>query len=185
MRMSRIAATTALANCLRQRSHVLLDRRTIAAYNGWALQQEPRGEHIEGATAFPFEWARNRHWLELLRQKGIMPDGELIVYGYHSDDTEQMAEQLTSEGYTSLSTFNRFRDWSGSGNLPVERLPRYKKLACPDWIRALITGDTPPTCDNTDYVKCHASYRYREDYESGHIPGAIHLDTELLESPRT
>jgi thiosulfate/3-mercaptopyruvate sulfurtransferase len=32
---------------------VLLDIRPIAAYNGWALDNEPRGGHIRGAKAFP------------------------------------------------------------------------------------------------------------------------------------
>ena len=34
----------------------LLDIRPVEAYNGWALKGEPRGGHIEGAKAFPFQW---------------------------------------------------------------------------------------------------------------------------------
>ncbi|HLR76436.1 MAG TPA: rhodanese-like domain-containing protein, partial [Balneolaceae bacterium] len=40
----------------------------------------------------------------------------------------------------------------------------------------------PPDFDGGSYVICHSHYGYLEDYQKGHIPGAIALDTNLLES---
>lgn len=35
--------------------HRIIDIRPIAAYNGWALRDEPRGGHINGAKSIPHE----------------------------------------------------------------------------------------------------------------------------------
>jgi len=48
-----------------------------------------------------------------------------------------------------------------------------------------LTGDAPPEYKGKRLVLCHAHYRNIGDYELGHIPGAIELDTLTLESPGT
>lgn len=164
--------------------YLLLDVRPIAAYNGWALRGEPRGGHIKGAKTFPLEWTRFDEWLNLLKAKGITSDKRIVVYGYGMEDSEVVREALTQIGYEHVRTFDRFMDWSANDSLPMERLPKYHHLVYPEWVRDLIAGDKPPTYDGRDYVICHASYRYPGDYESGHIPGSIHMDTERLESSK-
>lgn len=49
----------------------------------------------------------------------------------------------------------------------------------------LVTTGKAPKYDQDKYVICHTHYRNRSDYEKGHIPGAIPLDTNSLESPVT
>jgi len=185
MRNNRIINPDKLAELIRDRNHALLDVRPIAAYNGWTLRRESRGGHITGAKSFPKEWADNETWPNLLKSKGITPERPVILYGYSEYDTTSMAEKFNGAGFKNIFTFDRFVEWSENGDLPMTHLPRYRQLVYPEWIRTLITGGQPPEYEGTDYVICHASFRYREDYESGHIPGAIHLDTESLESPRT
>jgi thiosulfate/3-mercaptopyruvate sulfurtransferase len=180
----KITTTGELADCIKERNQVLLDVRPIAAYNGWALNGEPRGGHIESAASFPGEWTETDEWQDILLNKGITPDKRIIVYGYDDEYAESISEKLAGAGFRDIRMFDRFMEWSEDDNLPMNRLPRYRQLVYPGWIQTLLNGKKPPEYDNTDYVICHASFRYREDYESGHIPGAIHLDTELLESPR-
>jgi thiosulfate/3-mercaptopyruvate sulfurtransferase len=62
--------------------------------------------------------------------------------------------------------------------LPIERLERYEKLVHPRWIRQLLSSGQP--C-----AVCHCHYRNQPDYDIGHIPGAIALDTNELESTKT
>jgi thiosulfate/3-mercaptopyruvate sulfurtransferase len=81
--------------------------------------------------------------------------------------------------------YDRFMDWSQDGDCPMDRLNRYHHLVYPEWVKTLIEGGRPPKYDGNKFLVCHASYRYREDYESGHIPGAVHLDTEKLEESKT
>ncbi len=184
MNNAKITSSIELAKVIQQPNHVLLDVRPIAAYNGWALQNEPRGGHITGAKTFPREWINHEEWPTLLRKKNISPDKHVVVYGYDPEDSKLMAQHLDTLGFTNISTFDGFHDWSADSQLPMAHLPRYHMLVYPDWIRSLIEGSSPPTFNGNKYVICHASYRYREDYELGHIPGAIHLDTERLESSK-
>lgn len=174
-----------LSGLIRKQTPVLMDIRPVEAYNGWALNNERRGGHIKGATSFPLKWTQSEEWRDILENKGITPERQLIIYGYSADDTEDMAEKLTDEGFKDIRTFDHFAEWSKDEKLPIENLPRYNQLVYPEWIHTLINGSKPPAYDGSDYVICHASYRYRKDYESGHIPGAVHLDTESLESSKT
>jgi molybdopterin synthase sulfurtransferase len=76
-------------------------------------------------------------------------------------------------------------EWSAEPTLPMQRLERYRHLVPAEWVRALIYEDAPMHYDNDRYVIVHAHYRNRDAYLSGHIPGAIDMDTLALESPET
>ncbi len=165
-------------------NHYLLDIRPIATYNGWALNNEPRGGHIRGAKTFPLSWTNYDEWEELLPRKDINPKDSIIVYGYNKDQAKTMVEKLAEIGYKDVKVFSGFMEWSMNSDLPMDNLPRYQQLIYPDWLKTLIDGGTPPTYKGNRYVVCHATYFYREDYDSGHIPGALHLDSVTLESPK-
>lgn len=182
--MDHMATVEELARFLQSGSPALLDVRPIAAYNGWALKNERRGGHIPGASCFPMSWTGYERWPDLLKKKGITPDRSVVVYGYDAEDTYDMVEELAASGYEKVRAFERFMEWAHREDLPMDFLPRYRQLVYPEWIQSLMDGSRSPAYDGRDCVICHASFRYREDYESGHIPGAIHLDTELLESPK-
>ncbi len=186
MTIGSIETIQALMACFQDPGRMLLDVRPLAAYNGWALHNEPRGGHISGAATFPRQWTDDtRDWLDLLKSKGITTDLPVIIYGYSPEDSQDVARKLQIAGYKDIKTFDHFMEWSENTELPMERLPRYKHLVYPEWIQMLLDGRMPPEYDNDEFIICHASYRYREDYESGHIPGAVHLDTESLESSKT
>jgi thiosulfate/3-mercaptopyruvate sulfurtransferase len=53
------------------------------------------------------------------------------------------------------------------------------------WLHELITKGGAPEYDNNKYVICHTHYNNRADYKKGHIPGAVDLDTNSLESTET
>jgi 3-mercaptopyruvate sulfurtransferase SseA len=55
----------------------------------------------------------------------------------------------------------------------------------PDWLRSIIAGGHPLNYDGRKVVICHAHYRNRDAYLSGHIPNSIDLDTLALEAPET
>jgi thiosulfate/3-mercaptopyruvate sulfurtransferase len=68
---------------------------------------------------------------------------------------------------------------------PLEWLPRYKKLVHPQWVQELIQSRQPESNPGRRYVIGHVTFGVLEEYEQEHIPGAIHLDTLVLESPDT
>ena len=67
----------------------------------------------------------------------------------------------------------------------MQNLTRFHQLVPAEWVNSLIKGEKPLHYDNDRFVVVHSHYRNREAYLSGHIPGAIDMDTLALESPET
>jgi len=184
-RFARIS-TPELSRELGSAGLALVDLRPVDAYNGWALRGEPRGGHIRGARALPAKWASYFDWIEIVRSKGLTPEQDLVLYGYDTDETEKVADLFRRAGYGDPRVYHDFaEEWASDEGLPVERLPRYRNLVPPTWLKQLLTGHRPTEFHNEEFVLCHAHYRNRPDYEKGHIPGAVALDTLELESPET
>ncbi|HEX6982595.1 MAG TPA: rhodanese-like domain-containing protein [Balneolaceae bacterium] len=178
--------TKELQAFIEQKKGKLLDIRPMAAYNGWALQNEERGGHIPGAKSIPLQWTRYMDWVEVLQEKNIHKNEPVVVYGYDEKDSRWMAEQLLDLGYEQVFIYSHFPDeWTTDANLPMDSLAKYRQLVYPKWIHQLINGEKPPHFDGNDYVICHSHYDYPEDYQKGHIPGAVALDTNSLESTET
>mgnify|MGYP006291973097 CR=1 FL=1 len=163
---------------------VVLDIRPVAAYNGWKLENERRGGHIAGAKSFPFEWTGYKDWLKLISSKGADPEKEIVLYGYERQKAEQLASMLLDTGFKKVSIYDHFIDkWSANPNLAMDKLPRYDRLVHPEWLKSLIDKGEAPELENKNYVICHAHYGNIEDYQKGHIPGSIPMDTLDLERP--
>lgn len=162
----------------------IIDVRSANAYNGWPERGESRGGHIRGARSLPAKWADYIDWIEIVRSKDLRPGHDLVVYGYDRDQAERVAGLFKRAGYSSVSIYNGFMDeWAADGH-PMDRLPRYQHLVSAEWLHDLIgRQETGEAGDSA--VICHAHYRNRADYERGHIPGAVDVDTNLLESTET
>jgi thiosulfate/3-mercaptopyruvate sulfurtransferase len=158
----------------------------VDAYNGWKLRGEPRGGHIPGARSLPAKWSAYIDWLDIVQAKGIAPDDRLILYGYDREETERVARQFNRAGYGHVSVYHNVHDeWSPDPERPLERLARYRQLVPAAWLKELLDNGTAAEYDNDRFIVCHAHYRNRAAYEEGHIPGAVDLDTNTLESPQT
>ena len=158
----------------------IVDVRPVDAWNGWRLRGEARGGHLPGARSLPRAWSEWLEWTEVVRAKGLRREDPLVLYGYDPDEAETVAERFRREGFRLVEIYDGFVDeWSADETLPLERLPRHEQLVPPSWLadRLAGVGGRP--------IVCHAHYRNRADYEKGHIPGALSLDTVSLESPET
>lgn len=164
----------------------LVDVRPVEAYNGWRLQGEARGGHIAGARSLPHKWSGYLEWIEIVQAKDLRSDVPVVVYGYDARAAAEVAGLFQRAGYDSVSVYDDFVEgWSADGSLPMERLARYRHLVSPDWVRRLRDEGSAPEHDGGPLVLCHVHYRNRGDYESGHIRGAVDVDTNTLESPET
>ena len=162
----------------------VVDVRSMDAYNGWRLHGEARGGHVAGARALPSRWSAYLDWIEIVRAKGLRRENPLIVYGDDDEETEKVARQLQRIGYEGVRMYPGFlEEWCADEALPMERLPRFRHLVPAEWVRRVTSGEPAPEFDGGPVVVCHAHYRNRKDYEEGHIPGALALETTLLESP--
>jgi len=171
---------------INSQKQVLIDIRPVDAYNGWKLKGEKRGGHIKGAKSLPLKWANYIDWIEIVRSKGILPENNIVIYGYTEEDCLKVAKMFKKATYGNISIYNNFVDeWSANNDLPMEHLAKYKQLVSAGWVNKLISGEKPDEYDNNKYIICHSHYRNRNAYLSGHIPGAIDMDTLALEAPET
>lgn len=164
----------------------LIDVRSVDAYNGWKFNSELRGGHIKGAKSLPVKWTQYVDWIEIVRYKNIATNNEIVIYGYTPEDTDKVAKRFLKSGYNKVFVYYHFTDeWSVDEKLPMDYLPRFKNLVPASWVQELISGTKPEHFNNNKFVIVHAHYRNRDAYLSGHIPGAIDMDTLALEAPET
>lgn len=178
--------TEELIRQIDQPGTTLVDVRPMAAYNGWKLNDEKRGGHIPGAKSVPLQWTDYMDWLEVLEEKQIRRNDPVVIYGYSGEDSAGMAEKLCGLGFEDLYVYDGFvKEWSSDPQLPLEQLSRYRHLVHAGWVRQLIDGGSPEEYDNDEFVICHSHYDHPDDYAKGHIPGAVPMDTNSLESTET
>ncbi len=183
-------AATVSADELRSRLDdpglTIVDVRALPAYNGWRAGGEARGGHIPGAVAFPRAWLSSVDDAEverLLQSKDIVPNQEVVLYGDDADDVSAVRTRLTDLGHAGVRTYEQgWAEWAADDTLPVERLPNYDKLVHPEWLRQLLDGGRPEAAPAGPFLLFHVNFGVPEEYEESHIPGALYLDTNRLES---
>lgn len=179
-------STKELSTSIENKDVRIIDVRSVDAYNGWKMKGEARGGHIKGAKSLPLKWTKYIDWIEIVRSKGILPENQIVIYSYSANESDTVAKLFVRAGYTEVSVYGHFLDeWVGTPELPMEKLERYTQLVYAEWVKSISSGDTLPKHNGGKAVICHAHYRNREAYLSGHIPGAIDIDTLALESPET
>lgn len=165
---------------------IIIDIRPVEAYNGWILKNEKRGGHIQGAKSLPYKWSQYMDWIEIVRSKEILPEHKIIIYGYASDKIEKIAKLFLKAHYSDVNIYTKFtKEWSANPELPIQHLARYTNLVYPQLVNKIIHHENAMTFNSKKIVICHAHYRNRKAYLSGHIPGAIDIDTLALEAPET
>lgn len=179
-------STSELAQHIGQPDTRIIDVREVDAYNGWKLRGEKRGGHIKGAKSLPLKWAKYMDWIEIVRSKGIIPEHKIVIYGYDIEDSNNIAGLFSRAGYKDIFIYKHFlTEWTEDESLPMEDLPRHQQLVPASWVHSIVEGNVPAELNGRDIVIVHAHYRNREAYLSGHIPGAIDMDTLALEAPET
>ena len=165
----------------------IVDVRPLPAYNGWRLNGEARGGHIPGAVAFPGAWLGSVDAVEverLLHSKDIVPSRDVVLYGDNDEDVLAVRTRLTEVGHAGVRTYEHgWAEWAADETLPVERLPNYDKLVHTEWLRQVLDGERPEAAPTGPLLLFHVNFGVPEEYEESHIPGALYLDTNRLESP--
>ena len=181
-----IVSTEELFSNLHNPLTKIIDVRPIEAYNGWKMHNEKRGGHIPTAKSIPLKWTNYIDWIEIIKSKEIRPDHQIILYGYDVKESEQVMRRFLQLGYEKISIYDKFIDeWSADEQFPMERLGKYSQLVSADWVKQLINTGTADEFYNDRYILCHAHYQNPEDYNAGHLPTAIAIDTNSLESSET
>ena len=179
-------STSSVLNKMNNPKTIIIDVRPVDAYNGWELKNEKRSGHIPGAKSLPLKWTTYMDWIEMVHHKNIALSDHLIIYGYSVREAETVAEMFLKAGYTNIEIYpGFFEEWMANPELPLDKLQRFRNLVPASWVNQLIEGQRLIHYINDKFVIVHAHYRNREAYLSGHIPGAIDLDTNDVESTET
>jgi len=192
---------TSIRNKLQNNSFAIIDARADEEYIGWQRYGEARGGHIPGAVQIPYEWyfkqdkTVQRYWdlKSMFESRGVTQDKEVAAYctvGIRSGFTYFLLRLM---GYSQASNYDAsIAEWAADSSLPMEKMANYQALVYAQWVKDLIDGKNPPTYPGKGYVILYTTWtaRYYENrtdyigtnYETGHIPGAIFLDTYSIEN---
>ena len=165
----------------------VVDVRPIAAFNGWRLAGETCGGHIPGAVAFPSAWLDTVDEAEIereLRQKGVAQGRNIVIYDDGAGDAARVAAKLVTLGIAAPAILDGgWPAWADARDAPVERLANHEKLVHTHWLRAVLDGRRPEAAPSGRWLLFHVNFGVPEEYEEGHLPGALYLDTNWLEDP--
>lgn len=182
--------TEELSSKLQDSSWVIVDARDTNAFNGWALDGVKRGGHIESAVDFSANWLKvekedkDAILQEALDTKGIAKEKNIVLYDANGTDASQVAEFLASKGYENLYVYD-INEWAKDESKNLVKFPGYQMIVPASVVKSLVDGDKPETFENAETVKMvEASWgETKESYDKGHIPGAIHINTDSIEPP--
>ena len=169
---------------------VLVDTRINDAFNGWKLDGVTRGGHIEGAVDFSANWLKadisNKEALldEALQKKGITKEKSIILYDSNETDAKEVANYLSKKDYKNISLY-QLKPWTEDETLPMISYPHYEKIMPAVAIKDLLDGKEVETFSPGKAIKIiEASWgEATKSYDQGHLPTAIHINTDSIEPP--
>lgn len=183
---------------------VLLDARPQEAYAGWALAGAANGGHLKNAGLFSARWLdcdikdnRTVYLERAMESQNVTADSSVIVYDYDGDQANIVANYLKGKGVADVKIFNA-KDMIDAGKdlvaytnydrfLPTEivksvsdvmtgkadELTEEAKAVFPDGLDKVVLVDVGwGNSKNSSY------------YRAGHVPGAVHINTDSYERPR-
>jgi thiosulfate/3-mercaptopyruvate sulfurtransferase len=161
---------------------MIVDVRDSSAFNGWPLPGEKRGGHLPGGVNIALSWVAEKlsGVEERLKASGILGGKKVVMYGTNSTEAEKMADLLVRKFGVDPARLYVYRAglaaWSADESLPMDRLPGFERLVPATWLF--------DECNARPELRVyHVSWGEGKDYAEGHVPGAVHLNTDLLEEP--
>lgn len=183
-------STKELQSKLDDNSWIIVDTRINDAYNGWKLDGVKRGGHIDGAVDFSSNWLdvdnkdKEKILDEALQTKKIDKDKNIVLYDANGKDSQKVATYLSSKGYKNIYTYD-VKEWANDDSLPMKQYDNYEMIVPAVVVKDVLDGKTPETFDKNKKVKIvEASWgEEKETYLKGHVPTAVHINTDTIEPP--
>lgn len=191
-------------------STVLVDARPQEAYAGWALQGAKNGGHLKTADLYSARWldceyfsrnsTREKDLANFDKEFGLDPAKSYIVYDYGAANKEasKVADYFMKQGVKNVKVFDA-KDMIDAGTDVVSYtnydmfIPSEIVKDISDYKTGKDTELEPTTtaaiseADIDKVVLIDVSYGnvHESGYlADGHVPGAIHMNTNCYERPR-
>ncbi|MPQ44478.1 sulfurtransferase [Clostridium tarantellae] len=185
---TKIITTDELKRNLGKSNWLIVDTRSNDEFNGWS-KNENTGGHIEGATDFSVNWLiakgdnKEERLEKALKEKGLEKNKNIILYDTDLNNTKKVAAYLDKKGYKNLYSYN-LNEALKDKSISMKSYKNYEKIVPAWWINEVITGKKPKTYNNDKYKVIEVSWgEDSPEYNKGHIPGAIHMNTDDFEFP--
>jgi 3-mercaptopyruvate sulfurtransferase SseA len=185
----KVMTTAELKNNLGKSDWVIVDTRINDAFNGWKLEGVARGGHIKGATDFSAYWLdvddknKEQRLDEDLKVKGISMDKNVVLYDANGKDAKKVLEYLKGKGFTKLYLYD-VKEWAKDSTLEMVSYPNYQMIVPAEWVKNVLDGKNPDTFQGGNVKVFEVSWGDETtSYNKGHIPGAVHINTDEIESP--
>ena len=114
---------------------------------------------------------------EVLKNKGITEAKNVVLYDANDKDAQNVAVYLKNEGFKNIYKYD-VKEWAANKDLPLESYPNYEMIVPASWVNDLN--------DNQNNGKPYKIFEVSwgdeaADYKNGHIPSAIHINTDEVE----
>jgi thiosulfate/3-mercaptopyruvate sulfurtransferase len=184
-------STDELKTNIEKKDWIVVDTRSNDAYNGWKEDDVKRGGHIKGATDFSANWIKvdvenkDKKIEKSLKDKDMTTDKNIALYDTNGKDAQEVAKFLKEKGYENIYIYDA-KQWIEDESLPMESYENYEMFVPAWWVNDVINGKKPETYENNNFKVFEVSWGDLEaakDYKNGHIPGAVHINTDEMEEP--
>lgn len=185
---------------------ILVDARSQEAYSGWALEGAANGGHLNNAVLFSARWLdceysgsapRTAYLERAMKDQNITADKNVIVYDYTGEQAIIVANYLKNQGINNISIFqaNELIN-EGTGLNAYMNYDRFIPTEIVKSISDVITGKATSLSDDAKSVigddlnkviLVDVGWGNAKDssyFTVGHVPGAIHINTDSYERPR-
>lgn len=163
---------------------VLVDTRQNDAFRGWKLDGVERGGHIKGATDFSAFWLDvqgdgiQERLANTLTEKGITPEKNVVLYDANGLDAKKVAAYLVTKGYEKVYLYD-VKEWAKDASLEMVSDKNYQTIVPAQWVKEVMDGKNPETFTGGEYRIFEVSWGDEStSYVNGHIPGAVHINTD-------
>lgn len=177
---------------------ILVDTRANDVFIGWAVDGNLRGGHIPGATDFSARWliseydeknnleklSREQVLKEALENKQILSKKQVILYDTNGKDAKLVGEYLAKMGVSDVLYYDA-NEWVKDSKKPLISYEGYKRLLPPSIVSQACKGEYKAfSGKNVVVVDVGWGDEKASGYNKGHIPCAVHINTDSFEPPR-
>jgi 3-mercaptopyruvate sulfurtransferase SseA len=181
---------------------VLVDARAAEAYSGYAIDGVKYGGHLKNAKLYSARWLTCNYFLETpratylnrdLKENDMTKSKSYIIYDTNGKDANAVAKYLYGRGYDHVKIYNA-SELINSGK-DLEKESGYQMMV-PAQIVKNVSDHIVNGAALSDEAKSIVGTskkvvildvgwgNYKEStYTTGHVPGAIHVNSDEYERP--